>query len=211
MTESEAVATLRDRGFEPVVQRVPSEEPQGRVVGQAPGAGTQVAEGEVVVVNVSVGPGTTETQTTTVTTTTTTTTAPETAAVPDVVGQDHVDAGAAVEALGLVADSYPVPSDEAAGTVVSQNPAAGQELETGESVRLNVSLGPDPPEPIEVPDVTGPEASEARAQAREAGFTVRTIYREAPQPDNVGEVLDQRPAAGTTAPALTQITLFVGR
>jgi serine/threonine-protein kinase len=217
LSQSEASATLVEAGLEPVVQLAASDEPAGRVVAQAPGGGTQVAEGEPVVLTVSGGSGGTETQTTTVTTTTTTTTTPTrppppaTVSVQDVVGLDQVEAGAVLEGDGLVADSYPVASDQPAGTVVAQSPAAGEELEPGETIRLNVSLGPDAPEPLEVPDVTGPEASDAREIAREAGFTVRTLYRDAPSEDEIGEVLDQRPAAGTTAPALSQITLFVGR
>ena len=40
---------------------------------------------------------------------------------------------------------------------------------------------------------------------------MRTVLRDAPSDEEVGEVLTQSPAAGTTAPILTQITLFVGR
>jgi len=95
--------------------------------------------------------------------------------------------------------------------VISQRPVSGTELEEGETVRLNVSLGPGERETTEVPDVTGLEASEARRRARTDGFTVRTVPRGAPSDEEVGEVLTQTPSAGTTAPILTQITLFVGR
>jgi hypothetical protein len=36
------------------------------------------------------------------------------------------------------------------------------------------------------------------------------LERAAPDEESRGESLDQRPAAGTNAPALTQITLFLG-
>jgi beta-lactam-binding protein with PASTA domain len=75
-----------------------------------------------------------------------------------------------------------------------------------------VSLGQPGERPTgTVPDVTGPNELEARATARESGFTVRTIDRPAPSPEERGEVILQRPAPGTTAPLLTQIQLFVGR
>ena len=128
----------------------------------------------------------------------------------DVVGQNQDDAAEALEGNGLVADSYPVSSDEPAGTVISRSPV-GTELQEGDTVRLNVSLGAGPRDETEVPDVTGLEASEARQRARVEGFTVRTVPRDAPSDEEVGEVLTQTPAAGTTAPILTQITLFVGR
>jgi serine/threonine-protein kinase len=136
---------------------------------------------------------------------------PETAVVPDVVGRDHVEAGEDIEARGLVADSYPVPSDTERGTVVAQSPEPGTELPEGETVRLNVALGTDEREPLTVPDVTGALAPDARAIARREGFTVRTLYRDASSPEEVGEVILQEPDAGTTAPVLSQITIYVGR
>jgi eukaryotic-like serine/threonine-protein kinase len=131
--------------------------------------------------------------------------------VADLIGQSQVDAGDQLEAQGIVADSYPVPSQEPAGTVVAQHPAPGTAIKEGDTVRLNVSLGPDERETAEVPDVTGLEASQGRQRAREAGFTVRTIIRNAPSQEEIGEVLTQTPAAGSTAPVLTQITIYVGR
>jgi serine/threonine-protein kinase len=149
--------------------------------------------------------------TTTTTQTVTQPPPPANVTVPDVVGQSQVDAGETLEGNGLVADSYPVPSDEPAGTVISQNPAPGEVLKEGETVRLNVALGPGPRETSEIPDLSGLEAVEARRRARAEAFTVRTLYRRPPSQDEVGEVLTQAPAAGATAPILTQITLFVGR
>jgi hypothetical protein len=136
---------------------------------------------------------------------------PARVAVPDLVGQSQVDAGATAERTGLRADSYPVSSGEARGTVVSQDPPAGGEVDAPSTVRLNVSLGSGARAAKEVPDVTGPKESDARAEARAAGFTVRTVDRDAPTSEELGEVLTQQPAAGSTAPELTQITLYVGR
>ena len=131
--------------------------------------------------------------------------------VPNVVGQNHVDAGRAVDSLGLVADTFPIASDVAAGFVTQQAPAPGTEVPRGQLVHLEVALGPTARPSRTIPDVTGPPALDARERARTAGFTVRTIYRDAPSPEEAGEVLLQEPAAGATAPELTQITLYVGR
>jgi PASTA domain len=154
---------------------------------------------------------TTTTETTTTETTTTTEEPPEPVPVPDVVGQSTVEGGAAIEAEGLVADSYPVASTETRGTVVAQRPAGGTQLPEGETVRMNVALGGGSRETREVPDVTGPTASNARDTLRRAGLTVRTLYREPPSPEEVGEVLTQDPAPGTSAPDLAQVTIYVGR
>jgi eukaryotic-like serine/threonine-protein kinase len=130
--------------------------------------------------------------------------------VPLAVGADHATAAAALEELGLVPDTFPVPSEQPAGRVLEQMPAAGTREERGQVIRLDVSLGADPLASAPVPDVTGSPAASARAEVRAAGFTHRTVARDAPSRDEVGEVLLQEPAAGTPAPGLTQITLFVG-
>jgi hypothetical protein len=163
----------------------------------------------VIVETLETVPGATGT-----TTVTTPTAAPKVAArvsVPDVVGQSQVDAGATVERGGLRADSYPVASSEPRGTVVSQDPPAGQEVDAPSTLRLNVSLGEGARAAKSVPDVTGPKESDARAAARAAGFTVRTVDRDSPTAEELGEVLTQEPAAGSSAPELTQITIYVGR
>jgi beta-lactam-binding protein with PASTA domain len=219
MTEAEAIRQIRAAGLEAVRNPGESRRPEGEVFAQTPGGGSRLEEGEPVVINVSTGPPSTTTVTTTTTapTTTATTTVqeppppPAPVTMPDVVGQSQVDAGELLESEGLVADSYPVPSEEPAGTVISQRPAPGTELKEGDTVRLNVALGPDEREASEIPDLTGLEASEARQRARIDGFTVRTVFRRPPSREEVGEVLTQTPAAGATAPIMTQITLFVGR
>jgi PASTA domain len=155
----------------------------------------------------------TTTETTTGTTTESTTTAeePEPADAPNVVGMNQVEGGSAIEAAGLVGDSYPVASTEPRGTVVAQRPPAGTQLTEGDTMRMNVALGGGARATREVPDVTGPQASNARDTLRRAGFTVRTEYRQPPSDEEIDEVLTQQPAPGTSAPDLTQVTIFVGR
>jgi eukaryotic-like serine/threonine-protein kinase len=168
-------------------------------------------EPEVVTVTTTEADTGTTTGTTTAETTTTVEEPPEPVAVPDVIGQSYVEAGTTIEGTGLVADSYPVASNETRGTVVAQRPDAGTELEEGDTVRTNVALGGGERTTREVPDVTGPQASDARATLRRAGFTVRTQYRAPPSPEEEDEVLTQTPSPGTSAPDLTQVTIFVGR
>jgi eukaryotic-like serine/threonine-protein kinase len=172
---------------------------------------TDSEDDEPEVVTVTTSETDTATETTTTEATTTVEEPPEPVEVPDVVGQNHVEAGATIEGLGLAADSYPVASTETRGTVVAQRPTAGTQLEEGDTVRMNVALGEDARPTREVPDVTGPQASDARSTLRRAGFTVRTQYRVPPTAEEIGEVLTQQPAPGTSAPDLTQVTIFVGR
>jgi serine/threonine-protein kinase len=204
LRQARAVSVLERAGYDADASRTPSAESRGIVVDQDPEAGTALAPGGTVAIVVSSGPEV-------VTTVETVTEPAETITVPDVVGDDHVEAGATVDGRDLIADSYPVESDETRGTVISQSPAAGTEVAPGTHVRLDVAIGPGERPTAMVPDVTGPDEVEARATAREAEFTVLTIDRPAPTPEERGEVILQRPAAGTEAPVLTQIRLYVGR
>jgi beta-lactam-binding protein with PASTA domain len=67
------------------------------------------------------------------------TTAAQTVTVPDVVGTTSSEATATLGDAGLEANVVDVPSDAPAGQVVAQDPAAGEEVEEGSSVRLNVA------------------------------------------------------------------------
>lgn len=140
-----------------------------------------------------------------------TTEAPTSAVVPDVRRMMLPAAGERAADAGLIADSYPVEDAAAAGTVVAQNPAPGTDVAPTRRLRLDVSVGPEPRETVRVPDVTGPKAPRARQIAWERGFTTLTADRDAPTAEEVDEVILQEPAAGTQAPAFTQITLYVGR
>src|SRR6185295_14013001 len=55
-SESDAVSLLKAAGFDPDVQHVPSNEPEGTVVAQKPKAGEKAASGTHVLLNVSSGP-----------------------------------------------------------------------------------------------------------------------------------------------------------
>jgi beta-lactam-binding protein with PASTA domain len=205
LRQARAVARLERVGFEVEADRTPGEEPRGIVVDQDPDAGTALAPGGTVAIAVSSGPEV-------VTTVETVTETIATITVPSVVGDDHVAAGARVDGLNLIADSYPVESEyPIRGTVVAQDPEGGTPVPPRTHIRLDVAIGSGERPTAIVPDVTGPNEVEARATVREAGFTVLTIDRTAPSPEERGEVILQRPAAGTRVPVLTQIRLFVGR
>ncbi len=89
-------------------------------------------------------PGTTGT---TGTTTGTTGTTEQVVIVPDVRGRAQPEAAAALQAAGLVPTVQSEPSLEvAAGNVLSQQPAAGAEVEPGTTVAVTVSSGPPPEE-----------------------------------------------------------------
>jgi eukaryotic-like serine/threonine-protein kinase len=217
LQEDEAVRLVEEAELEPNVVGEQSDAPEGEVVSQDPGGGTQLAAGEEVTLSVSRGGGTTtvtqtETATRTETDTRTVTAEPETTPLPDVVGRDYVEATSAVVAAALVPQAFPVASSEAAGTVVAQNPRGGNDAERGSLVRLNVSRGAESDRgSTEVPDVTGPKVEDAVVAVAEASLTWRIVLRDAPTSEEVGEVIQQQPAPGRSVAGYTQITLFVGR
>jgi eukaryotic-like serine/threonine-protein kinase len=232
LQEPDAREQIVAAGLEAQVDRVERDAAEGEVVAQEPGSGTELDEGDVVLLLVSQGATETQTETETIVETETetetdteteTATAtetdtetetaeeePDTTQMPDAAGADFRDAARAILDAGLLPTSYPVESDEPQGTVVAQEPDPGSELDEGSVVRINVSLGPGDRADATVPDLTGPEIEDALEDCHEAGFTCRVIERAAPDEESRGEALDQRPGAGTSAPALTQITLFLG-
>jgi serine/threonine-protein kinase len=189
------------------------------VVRQRPAAGTELEREQVVSLTVSRGR--------------------ERVAAPTLVGLREAQAGARLRSAGLKANAVRVASSEPAGTVVAQNPAAGARVPRGSTVRINVSRGPTATtttttatptattttrttttttrtptgtasSAATVPDVIGLDEPTARTRLRQAGFTVRTVTRNTPDPAEDGIVVDQRPVAGTPARAGTQVTITLG-
>ena len=62
--------------------------------------------------------------------------------VPAVQGTTQADAVSAITKAGLVPIVIQVPSQQAEGNVVAQDPAPNQEVRAGSKVRVNVSGGP---------------------------------------------------------------------
>lgn len=198
LNEQAAEERLVAGGYSTQVVRRRDARPEGTVVAQQPAGGRRVDGGVVVIVVSGEAAGGTGTET-----------VEQTAvALPTVTGMHQILAGAELERRGLVTDSFPVANAADCGTVLRQEPAAGTRLRPGAHVRLMVSLGPDPLPQTQVPGLSGLAVS-ARTAAREFGFTVRTREQRGPAGE-VGLVLRQEPGALTSAPELSQITLYVG-
>jgi beta-lactam-binding protein with PASTA domain len=119
------VATARSRlqtlGLRSTVIEITSSRPAGTVVGQSPGAGTELRAGSTVRLRVSSGP-------TTVT-------------VPDVTGLDGASARARLRALGLTVETVDEPTSDPGedGFVVAQDPAPGMDAEDRTTVVLTIA------------------------------------------------------------------------
>ncbi|MEJ7792596.1 MAG: PASTA domain-containing protein [Gaiellaceae bacterium] len=221
---SEATAALRKLGFEVNIVPVPSDEPGGTVVAQNPTAGTLPKPGTKVRLNVAQerSTGATTTQATTkqatttqaattqaATTQATTTQPPAPASVPDVVGLTQAQATKALADVGLKASLMFVPSQQdPAGAVVAQARAAGATLRRGESVQINISVGPDQVALVAVPEVVGLSEQDARSQLVSAGFRVQVLREATDDPAQSGTVVDQEPQR---SPEAGLVTIYVGR
>jgi serine/threonine-protein kinase len=187
LRETQAVGQVIDAGLEPNVIREANEETEeGFVFRQDPEFGEKVDAGSQVDIYVSTGPPTAE--------------------VPDVVGQTRDDAVAALARAGFEANVVPIFSDKQENTVTAQSPAAGEVVEVGTRVRINVSQGA---EPLTIPSVTGQPFEDAASVLEGAGF--RVARREVDDDAPAGTVVDQQPAGGGTAPRNTTVTLSVSR
>ncbi|MFL5825985.1 MAG: PASTA domain-containing protein [Thermoleophilaceae bacterium] len=121
-----AKSTLSDRGFTYTTTQQASDQPEGRVLSQAPSAGTKVDEGSRVSLVVSKGP--------------------DTAAVPTVVGLTEQQASDQIRAAGFnvqVKDKSVTDATQD-GQVVQQRPKSGQ-LRKGRTVVIYVGRATQQP------------------------------------------------------------------
>jgi len=113
---------LTAQGLKATRRTVDSTKPAGIVVAQSPTEGTKLPQGATVTLSVSSGKGQVK--------------------VPAVQGMNQADAVNAILKAGLVPIVIQVPSQEAKGTVIAQDPAPNQERPAQSKVHMNVSGGP---------------------------------------------------------------------
>ena len=100
-----------------------------------------------------------------------------------------------------------VPSTEPRGQVIGQSRPPGTELQRGDAVSLNVSIGPNPREKVTVPDATEQTEAEGRAALEQAGLEVLTIKIPAVTEDTV---VSHSPASSDRVPRGSLVLLYVG-
>lgn len=189
-TQRQAVSTLQQAGLKATTAQVPSSQAKGTVVAQNPAAGQKVSQGSSVRVNISKGSATSTTPS------------------PPSSGNDYtgmrlqqaiqkITQGRQQAIVVYVSSAQPV------GVVVANSTAGSRE-------RLQVSAGPNPQTPTNVPDVTGEDAATAQQDLQAAGFTV--IQAKWPVSDSTqdGQVVYETPAGGRQAPKGSAIVIYVG-
>ncbi len=129
--------------------------------------------------------------------------------VPKVVDLQLADARTALEAKGFTVPDTAITrvpdATKDPGTVVAQDPPAGQSVAKGTPVHLTVVK---PPGDVTIPSVHGLPADQARAQLEGDGFNVKTA-EEASADVPAGNVTRTDPAEGTSQPSGSDVTMFV--
>jgi beta-lactam-binding protein with PASTA domain len=210
-TQGSAVNKLNGVGLTPVLHNVGSSKPAGTVVAQKPPAGKEVDKGSKVTLNVSTGTPSTTPTTTTPTTTAPTTTTAANVKVPHVTGLAQTPALKQLNTLGLRPQVTYRTSSEPANRVLQQTPASGTSLRRNSHVSLVVSSGPNPQPATDVPSVVGEDQATAANDLKSAGFKVVVLNRPVTESTKDGNVVDEQPHGGSSIPAGSQVTIFVGR
>ncbi|MFE9247583.1 Stk1 family PASTA domain-containing Ser/Thr kinase [Streptomyces sp. NPDC007088] len=183
-TLGEARAALREAGLAPgmVTKAFSEESPKGAVTRTEPGRGERRKAGTTVALTLSKG-------------------AP--VHVPDVSGMPRDEAREELEDAGLDVSvaGRRVFSDEDEGSVAGQSPRADSVRAEGDKVTLTLSKGPDL---VEVPDVGGKHADEAKKVLEAKGFKVKVSRW------FLGDtVWDQSTDGGDEAPRGSTVTIRV--
>ncbi|NUP61188.1 MAG: Stk1 family PASTA domain-containing Ser/Thr kinase [Nonomuraea sp.] len=138
VSTEDAMAILEQAGLRGTIKTKQSSKPQGKVFETKPAAGTEVEKGSSVTLYVPF----------------------ELTELPDVTGYTQADATSTLKGAGFKVKVSPQPSDQAEGTVIQQNPPAGQKLQPGTTITIVVSTGPDDTAPPPTSDQPSDQPSD---------------------------------------------------
>jgi serine/threonine-protein kinase len=189
---ADARAALTGAGLRVRVRDEASDLPRGQVLRQTPPQSEDARGSSVVVLTISSGsPGTTTSDRVT---------------VPSVTGLTASSAVGRLRARGLVPKVTLVHSASAAGTVLSQSPAADAAVSARSVVRLRVARHAEVSK-IGMPGLVGLTAAAARRKLAAAGLEVSLRRAAANEPE--GTVIAQDPSAGAEVRAHTTVRITV--
>lgn len=161
---------------------------KGVIIEQKPKAGLMIKLGSQVKVKVSLGPLVVQ--------------------LPNFAGKEARQTFSWLKDHGLdYKEQRAYSEDVSAGCVIYTDPSKDSPLNSGTTVTVYVSMGPERL-PVEVPDVTGLKAEDARAALERKMMIVGSYveqYGDAP----VGVVIGQEPPGGSMVNEGTEITLIV--
>ncbi len=190
-TEKEARDRLADAGLDvgEVKEAYSDTVERGKVIATDPEAGARIRGNGSVSLTISQGP--------------------ETVRVPDLDGYALDKARSLLEDEGLKPGMTTREFSESvpAGSVISTEPGKGTKVRAGSAVALTVSKG----SPVEVPDVTGDDPDDARAELEEAGLKVEIAADRVNSEHDAGAVARQNPGPGGRAAEGDTVTLTLSK
>lgn len=121
--------------------------------------------------------------------------------VPDVVGQSASYADSKLREAGLAPDRQPdvYSATVAEGSVISQDPPGGSQIQKGSAVKYVVSKGPQPPKPpkqVTVPGIVGMDENSGQAKLEQVGLVLGNVAEQFSDTMASGQIISQNPAAG---------------
>ncbi|MFD5016783.1 Stk1 family PASTA domain-containing Ser/Thr kinase [Streptomyces chartreusis] len=190
-TEAQARDRLEDAGLDVgKVERAYSDTvKRGTVISTDPGTGARIRHNDSVKLVISQGP--------------------ETVKVPDIEGYPLAKARTELKESGLQPGMVKreFNDDVTRGSVLSADPGTGTEVRSGSAIKLIVSKG----SPVDVPDVTGEDPADARAELEEAGLKVKIASARVNSEFDAGQVAQQSPAEGKQAAEGDTVTLTLSK
>lgn len=184
-----ATTALSEAGLDPVIRNQHSDTvPPDAIIGTDPAAGSRIARNSTVALVVSAG---------------------KPVVPPLSVNGESVEA---VQTKVREASLTPIDGGEAfsktapIGTVAALDPAPGTVVAVDSRVKIVRSKGAPP---VELPDVRGQTADEARQSLESEGILVRDTQTKFDNGTDGGDVIATEPKAGTTVPVGTEVTLIV--
>ncbi|KQV93280.1 Stk1 family PASTA domain-containing Ser/Thr kinase [Streptomyces sp. Root369] len=190
-TEAQARDRLDEAGLETgkVTYDYSDTVKRGTVISTDPGVGARIRNNDSVSITVSKGP--------------------QTVKVPDVQGDALSTARTRLKAEGLQPGmvTREFSDDVPKGFVISTDPGDGTTLRAGSAIALTVSKGA----PVDVPDVTGEDLADARADLTEAGLKVKIATTRVNSEYDAGQVAKQTPAGDSQAADGDTVTLTISK
>ncbi|WP_167409692.1 Stk1 family PASTA domain-containing Ser/Thr kinase [Streptomyces africanus] len=191
-TQAQAEDRLADAGLElgKVEHAYSDTVERGTVISSDPKAGTRIRGNDSVSVTISDGP--------------------RNVRVPALEGQRLDKARSLLKEDGLEPGmvTREFSEDVPRGSVVSARPADGTKVRAGSAVALVVSKG----SPVDIPDVTGDDLADARAELTDAGLKVKVATERVTSSEfDKGQVARQSPNPGGRAAEGDTVTLTVSK
>lgn len=188
-TEEEAKTTLNSVGLGYKATYQPSNTiPEGTVISQGTSSGTKVAKNTTITLSISSGP--------------------ESSSVPNVVGQDQVEASSILESAGFkvsVKQSYSDSVEQ--GKVIIQSPSGSTTVSPGSTVTITVSQGKET-KMVTVPNVVGMNSSDAQNTLTSLGLNYSIVETKDTNVEK-GKVISTSPSAGQQVEEGTSVKLYV--